>query len=295
MQSEDQAINIAIATGCNLLQSLGYLQVLAPDPAIGEIGTYRAWKIGLKGLSAEQISAGFDHLTSTWVIEYGRKPGPGEIRRALAESSNKGWSEAWDEIQARGHLFNPGGNTFSSRHGCLVRASWSCPEIAEAVSQMGGINACLNHHEGNLSVIRSQFKDIWQSIQKRKAYRQFPALPQPPQFVSLPPAQVAALPPAFEVDESKVIDLEARRNDHIRQQQIQGAEMVRKRLAEIEARKLAEYQAKITAEQERARQYEAEQEAKAARVAEEQRRARAWAEAQGIAFGSLDLPEASNA
>jgi hypothetical protein len=264
------------------------------DPDTGAMiapGTLEAWTLALADLTDEQVMAGGQFVLSTLTDDYKRRPMPGDIRKAVSEAGNKGWAEAWDEIQARGHLFTPGGRRLTSRG--LEAPEWSCPEIADAVRQMGGIEACLLHTERNLSAVRAQFRDVYQDIQKRQAFRQCKALPQPPQAPALPTGPTPLALASGEPGE--VIDFAARRQQMeaaIQAQYQAGAELVRQTLQAAEAKRLAEYQAKIAAGQQQVQAYQAHREAVEAQILAQQQQAREQAAAEGLSLTDFDLPEA---
>lgn len=263
------------------------------DPDTGVMiqpGTVEAWMLALVDLTDEQVMAGGQFVLSSMTDDFKRRPMPGDIRKALSESASKGWAEAWDEIQARGHRFLPGGRRLTSR-GLEPAPQWSSPEIAAAVSQMGGVEACLLHTDRTLSAVRSQFRDVYHSVQKRTAFQQCKALPQPPQVPALSVPPLPALPAAAG---GEVIDFLARREQLdrvVRAQQQAGAQLVRDKLKAVEAKRLAEYQAKIAAGQQQAREQQAHREAVEARAEEQKRQAREMAAAEGIDLDAPALPE----
>lgn len=274
----------AVVMGLTRMRDYDMIVIKKPNPAEGSRGTVANWCHDLKGLTPQQVMAGFDHVIGNWSDEYKRKPMPGDIKKAVEAVGVKGWAEAWNEIQTRGHLFNQGGHTLTSQG--LVKAQWSTPEIAEAVSQMGGISICLSVTERELNTTRSQFRQIWEQIQARRQSRQYSALPQPPRAVPELIQPMLALSPG-----SNVIDINAKREQMAQAAHDAGIELVRQALEDVEARKLAEYQAKIAEGQRQAEQAFARQQERRIRAAEQQRLAREMAAQEGIELITFNLPE----
>lgn len=271
MNSNDDLIYAEVAAGLFLMEDYGFLKVSDPNPDTGSIGTIAAWIRGLQGLTPQQIRAGFDWLAANWTTEYGRKPAPGEIRKALAEAGNKAWSEAFDEIQRKAHFMVSHSLKSSGRN---EPAQWSCPEIAEAVAQMGGVSVFLNMQERDLNTTRAQFRDVWTNVQKRQASRQLKALPQPPQAPQLSAEAHLSLnaAPAGTIDFSA--EVKARKAAAYAAEQKRQMEAVRARIDEIEARKSAEKRAKVEA-----------------KMQEQKSLIRASAEALGYELQTFELPE----
>jgi len=279
-----------IARGLRLLRTTVDFPIHPPveDPRTGDMlepGTIEGWHFALSDMPDELFLAGIKAVMSSRTSgNFTTKPEPGDIRKAVEAVGNKGWAEAWNEIQTRGHLFNQGGHTLTSQG--LVKAQWSTPEIAEAVSQMGGISICLSVTERELNTTRSQFRQIWEQIQARRQSKQYSALPQPPQAVPELIQPMLALSPG-----SNVIDINAKREQMAQAAHDAGIELVRQALEDVEARKLAEYQAKIAESQRQAEQAFARQQERRIKAAEQQRLAREMAAQEGIELITFNLPE----
>lgn len=234
-----------VAKGLYLLQELGFLTVNPPNEETGSPGTLAAWCAGLRGLTPEQIHAGFAWLAQNWTGEYGRKVTPGELRKVVNESANKGFAEAWAEIQRDGHehLYP----YFSNSQQRPVKPEWSSPEIQAAVDQMGGLQACLAVTEAQMPTVRAQFREVWAGIQKRKQ-TQASSLPQP-QRPQLAAADRQALPPGrggdYAAFEARRQAAEAHNREMKRQASVHGLMMARKALEQAEANRKAAVQARI--------------------------------------------------
>ena len=261
----------AVVMGLVRMRDYDMLTIKKPNPAEGSRGTVANWCHDLKGLTPEQVIAGFDSVISNWSDAYKPKPMPGDIRRAVEAVGNKGWAEALKEIQNKGHEFIA--PYFSSFHQRLIKPEWSCPEIADAVAQMGGIQICLGVTDRDLTTFRSQFQKVWEGIQARKQSKQYSSLPQPPQAQQLQAAQPQAIAaPEGVADLGDVI--RRRKEAAFRAQQKIEMEALMERMEALKARQSEEKRAKVEA-----------------KMAEQRNLIETAAKLQGLELQKFDLPE----
>lgn len=286
MEPNERDILKTIAIGLKRLEEYGLARINPPDPEAGSPGTIANWRHDLRGLSVEAIAAGFDWITANWTDEFKRRPMPGDIRKAVAASSNKGHAEAWEEIQRDGHhhLYPRMRSSILRPHDGpqFDRPQWSSPEVAALVEQMGGVEKCLMVTEAQMPTIRAQVRDIWAAIQQRSA-GQAAALPQPPRAPQLA-SNLPALSEGVVSPETLRARQAAREAQHrpptyqpavTAQGQAHGAAMARQALEQTQARMKAERQAKLEAS-----------EAKRMAFEEQKRQVRQQARDAGIDIGA---------
>ena len=270
-----------IARGLRLLRTTVDFPIHPPveDPRTGDMlepGTIEGWHFALSDMPDELFLAGIKAVMSSRTSgNFTTKPEPGDIRKAVEAVGNKGWAEAWNEIQNKGHQFIA--PYFSSSQGKLITPQWSCPEIATAVAQMGGIQICLNVTDRDLNTTRSQFQKVWEAIQARKQSKKYSALPQPPQVPQLSAQQ----PPAIGAPEG-VADLgdviRRRKEAAIRAQQKIEMEALLERMEALKSRQAEEKRAKVEA-----------------KMQEQRNLIEASAKLQGLELQKFDLPEVTEA
>jgi hypothetical protein len=131
------------------------------DLAITE-QTVKVWEIGLKAFSDEQVQAATHHLIENWESSKSyNKLSPGDLKAIIVSATQSNWSEAWQEVLDKAHLF------YSPVMG-MNAPQWSSPMIEQAVSQFGGVTTVVNMLEKDLPSHRAQFRQIYEGVAKRE-------------------------------------------------------------------------------------------------------------------------------
>lgn len=128
------------------------------------------WYLTLSHLPDEIVKAGFIHLCRTMTSDYNRMPRPADICKWATEAKSSNWSEAWDEMLEKAHLFaSPIFKASETGPEMVPPPAWSTPAVEQAYKQFGGHQAVLAMAEKDIPTCRAQFRQIYENATSREA------------------------------------------------------------------------------------------------------------------------------
>lgn len=139
------------------------------EKEVGE-STPKAWFLNLCHLPDEIVAAGFLHLGRTHTSDKFHMPRAADISQWATEAKSSNWSEAWDEMLEKAHLFSsPIFKAGANGPEMVPPPAWSTPAVEQAYKQFGGHQAVLAMTEKDIPTCRAQFRQIYENATAREA------------------------------------------------------------------------------------------------------------------------------